>query len=168
MRDFLEVFVKGEYNREVNLIVQGSTMHAEDAEDFEKIIAEYKNFDGLTFLHKGLIGAEWQKKISEVDALLMPYSAPRYKYHWGGMLFTAIGFEKPVIVSSDMNPEVFEMYRIGEIFESGNLADLSKVLESFINNFDENISEYKKNLRAACEDFSPENFAKRLEKIVKL
>ena len=168
LRDLLEVFVKGNYQKKVELFVQGSTMHAEDAEDFEKIISDYKNFSEINFLHKGLIGAEWQKKISEVDALLMPYSAERYKYHWGGMLFTAIGFEKPVIVSSDMNPEVFQMYRIGEIFESGNLEGLSKVLESFINNFDENISEYKKNLRAASEDFSPENCAKRLEKIVKL
>lgn len=117
-------------------------------------------------MHKGLIGAEWQKKISEVDALLMPYSASRYKYHWGGMLFTAIGFEKPVIVSDDMNPEVFKMYKIGETFKSGDLSDLKKVLENFINNFDENISEYKKNLHEASENFSPENFAKRLEKII--
>ena len=168
LRDLLEVFIKDKYTREVNLIVQGSTMHAEDAEDFEEIIAQYKNFDGLKFLHKGLIGAEWQKAISEVDALLMPYSAPRYKYHWGGMLFTAIGFEKPVIVSDDMNPEVFQMYKIGETFASGNLQDLSKVLESFINDFDENISEYKKNLRAASENFSPMNFAKRLENIINL
>ena len=168
LRDLLEVFVKGKYTREVNLIVQGSTMHAEDAEDFEEIISQYKNFNGLSFLHKGLIGAEWQKAISEVDTLLMPYSAPRYKYHWGGMLFTAIGFEKPVIVSSDMNPEVFQMYRVGEIFESGNLADLSRVLENFINNFDKNIFEYKKNLREASENFSPVNFAKRLEKIILL
>ena len=166
LRDFLEVFVKGNYRRKVQLIVQGSTMHEEDAEDFEKIIAQYKNFDGLKFLHKGLIGADWQKKISEVDALLMPYSAERYKFHWGGMLFTAIGFEKPVIVSSDMNPEVFEMYKIGETFQSGNLSDLSRVLENFINNFDENISAYKKNLREANENFSPVNFAKRLEKII--
>ena len=166
LRDLLEVFVKGNYQKKVELFVQGSTMHAEDAEDFEKIISDYKNFSEINFLHKGLIGAEWQKKISEVDALLMPYSAPRYKYHWGGMLFTAIGFEKPVIVSNDMNPEVFEMYKIGETFESGNLSDLAKVLEDFINNFDENISEYKKNLREANENFSPVNFAKRLEKII--
>lgn len=166
LRDLLEVFVNGNYQKKVELFVQGSTMHAEDAEDFEKIISDYKNFSEINFLHKGLIGAEWQKKISEVDALLMPYSAPRYKYHWGGMLFTAIGFEKPVIVSNDMNPEVFEMYKIGETFESGNLNDLAKVLKNFINNFDENISEYKKNLREANENFSPANFAKRLEKII--
>lgn len=166
LRDLLEVFVNGNYQKKVELFVQGSTMHAEDAADFEKIISDYKNFSEINFLHKGLIGAEWQKKISEVDALLMPYSAPRYKYHWGGMLFTAIGFEKPVIVSNDMNPEVFEMYKIGETFESGNLNDLAKVLKNFINNFDENISEYKKNLREANENFSPANFAKRLEKII--
>ena len=168
LRDLLEVFIKGNYQKKVELFVQGSTMHDEDAKDFEKIIADYKNFPEINFLHKGLIGAEWQKKISEVDALLMPYSAPRYKYHWGGMLFTAIGFEKPVIVSDDMNPEVFQMYKIGETFASGDLADLSKVLESFINNFDENISVYKKNLHEASENFSPENFAKRLEKIINL
>lgn len=166
LRDLLEVFTHGNYNKKVELFVQGSTMHAEDAEDFENIIAQYKNFDSLNFLHKGLIGAEWQKKISEIDALLMPYSAPRYKYHWGGMLFTAIGFEKPVIVSNDMNPEVFEMYRIGETFQSGNLQDLARVLENFINNFDDNIVEYKTNLRLAGENFSPVNFAKRLEKII--
>ncbi len=168
LRDLLEVFIKGNYQKKVELFVQGSTMHDEDAKDFEKIIADYKNFPEINFLHKGLIGAEWQKKISEVDALLMPYSAPRYKYHWGGMLFTAIGFEKPVIVSDDMNPEVFQMYKIGETFASGDLADMSKVLESFINNFDENISVYKKNLHEASENFSPENFAKRLEKIINL
>ena len=36
----------------------------------------------------------------DIDALLLPYSAPRYKYHWGGMLFTAIGFKKPVVTST--------------------------------------------------------------------
>ncbi len=166
LRDLLDVYIHGNYNKKVRLIVQGSTMHAEDAEDFEEIIAQYKNYDGLKFLHKGLIGAEWQKSISEIDALLMPYSAERYKYHWGGMLFTAIGFEKPVIVSNDMNPEVFEMYRIGETFQSGNLEDLARVLENFINNFDENISEYKENLDMASKNFSPRNFAERLEKII--
>ncbi len=101
-----------------------------------------------------------------VDALLMPYSAPRYRYHWGGMLFTAIGFGKPVVASDDMNPEVFELYKVGETFESGNLDDLACVLETFINDFDKNFPTYEKNLRAAGEDFSPKNFARRLENII--
>lgn len=166
LRDLLKVFVNQTYNREVKLIVQGSTMHAEDAEDFEQIIEQYKNFEGLEFIHKGLIGADWQRAIYNTDALLMPYSAPRYKFHWSGMLFTAIGFEKPVVADNTINPEVFSSYKIGETFESGNLNDLEIVLKNFINNFDKNISTYKKNLRAANENFSPANFAKRLEKII--
>lgn len=167
LRGLLEVYLKGQYTRQVELIVQGSTMHAEDAEDFEAIINQYRGVTGLSFLHKGLIGAEWQRAIMNVDALLMPYSSPRYRYHWGGMLFTAIGFGKPVVASNDMNPEVFKLYRVGETFESGNLDDLARVLESFINDFDKNFPTYKKDLRAAGEDFSPVNFARRLEKIIR-
>lgn len=166
LRGLLEVFLRGKYSRRVELQVQGSTMHEEDAEDFEKIIAQYQGDERLSFLHKGLIGAEWQRAIMNVDALLMPYSAPRYRYHWGGMLFTAIGFGKPVVASNDMNPEVFELYKVGETFESGNLDDLARVLETFINDFDKNFPTYEKNLRAAGEDFSPKNFARRLENII--
>lgn len=166
LRGLLEVFLRGKYSRRVELQVQGSTMHAEDSEDFEEIIRQYRGDERLSFLHKGLIGAEWQRAIMNVDALLMPYSAPRYRYHWGGMLFTAIGFGKPVVASDDMNPEVFNLYRVGETFRSGNLNDLARVLETFINDFDKNFPAYEKNLRAAGEDFSPVNFARRLEKIM--
>ena len=166
LEDFLNVFVNGHYTHKVKLIVQGSTMHDEDANDFERIINKYSDYKNITFLHKGLIGADWQKAIFEIDALLMPYSAPRYRYHWGGMLFTAIGFQKPVIASDDMNPEVFEMFRIGETFKSGNLNELAIVLEKFINNFDANFDVYANNLKAASEIFSPKNFVNHLERII--
>ena len=164
----LEVFIKGNYTRPVKLIVQGSTMHAEDSEDFERIITKYSGQANISFLHKGLIGAEWQKAIADIDALLMPYSAPRYRYHWGGMLFTAIGFHKPVIASDDMNPEVFDRFNIGETFKSGNLQDLGKVLENFINNFGVNASKYAQGLTLAGEEFSPEAFIRRLVSILNL
>jgi len=162
LRDLLEVFVHEHYSRKVQLIVQGSTMHEEDAQDFENIIAQYKDCDSLKFMHRGLFGEDWQGAISNVDALLMPYSAPRYRYHWSGMLFTAIGYQKPVICSDEMNPEVFEMYKIGETFQSGNLESLRIALKNFIDNFDKNFSTYEKNLCAAAEIFSPTKFAKRL------
>ena len=166
IEDLLKVFAEGNYNRKVNLIVQGTTMHKEDAQEFEKIIAPYEQLENISVIRKPLIGEEWQKAILNVDALLIPYSAPRYKYHWGGMLFTALGYQKPVISSSEMNPEIFSRYKIGETFESGNLDDLAEVLKNFINDFDENISIYKKNLSEASENFSPTNFGKRLEKII--
>lgn len=161
----LDVYLARKYEREVELIVQGSTMHDEDAVDFDRIINKYAN-RGITFRHEGLIGAEWQRAIASVDALLMPYSAPRYRYHWGGMLFTAIGYQKPVIASDDMNPEVFERFRIGETFSSGDVAELGRVLETFINDFDRNVDDYHAGLRVAAEEFSPSNFAKRLEHLL--
>ena len=166
LEDLLEVFINGKYIKPVKLIVQGSTMHAEDSEDFERIINKYSGQSDITFLHKGLIGAEWQRAIAGIDALLMPYSSPRYRYHWGGMLFTAIGFQKPVIASDDMNPEVFSKFKIGETFKSGNLQELGKVLEDFINNFDVNAPTYAQGLSLAGKEFSPDNFINRLLIIV--
>ncbi len=163
LRDFLEIFVRGHYIRPVKLLVQGSTMHPEDAEDFEKIIEEYSAADNIEFIHKGLIGAEWQCAIAGIDALLMPYSAPRYRYHWGGMLFTAIGFQKPVIASDDINPEVFDSYRVGETFVSGDMDAMKDTLERFINEFDQHRRLYADELQKAAEAFSPEVFARNLE-----
>lgn len=166
LEDFLEVYIKGKYNRPVKLMVQGSTMHPEDADDFERIIKKYSGREDMEFLHKGLIGPEWQQAISEIDVLLLPYSANRYLYHWGGMLFTAIGFQKPVIASDDMNPEVFKLYHIGELFKSGNLDDLQSTLEKFINTYDDNVDEYAEELEGASMEFSPVAFAKRVERIM--
>lgn len=166
LEDFLEVFVKGRYTRPVRLLVQGSTMHPQDAEDFERIIRKYQDNEKIEFLHKGLIGAEWQRAIAGIDALLMPYSAPRYLYHWGGMLFTAIGFSRPVIASDDINPEVFAKFPIGETFRSGDMKDLQRALETFINSFDERAEAYAAALAQAGHEFAPEAFAGRLEQIV--
>lgn len=142
-------------------------MHPEDAEDFERIIKKYQKYSEIEFLHKGLIGAEWQRAIASIDVLLLPYSAERYRYHWGGMLFTAIGFQKPVIVSDDMNPEVFADCQIGERFKSGDKTALKMTLENFINNYDDNKAVYEKALIKAAAEYSPAVFAKQIEAICK-
>lgn len=166
LEEFLEAYSAGHYTRSVRLLVQGSTMHPEDAADFERIIRKYRGRDDMTFLHQGLIGADWQRAIADVDALLMPYSAPRYRYHWGGMLFTAIGFQKPVVASDDMNPEVFASFPIGRTFPSGNLGALRAVLEDFINTFDAQQPRYAAALAQAAALYSPENFARRIVAIL--
>ena len=166
LEDFLEAYSAGHYTRPVRLLVQGSTMHPEDAADFERIIRKYRGRDDITFLHQGLIGMDWQRAIADVDALLMPYSAPRYRYHWGGMLFTAIGFQKPVVASDDMNPEVFASFPIGRTFPSGDLDALRAVLEDFINTFDAQQPHYVAGLAQAAALYSPENFARRIAAIL--
>ena len=167
LEDFLEVYLQGNYTRPVRLLVQGATMHPEDAADFERIIKKYSGYDGIEFLHKGLIGAEWQQAIMDIDALLMPYSAPRYRYHWGGMLFTAIGFQKPVVASDDMNPEVFAAFQIGLLFKSGDMESLRETLERFINTYDERSAGYVRDLQKAAALYSPASFVQRLEEIFK-
>ena len=166
IQDLLEAFKRGNYNRKVKLLVQGSTMHKEDAKEFERIIKPYEKLENISVIRGALIGKDWQQAIMNVDALLIPYSAPRFKYHWGGMLFTALGYKKPVVSSDDMNPEIFERYKIGETFKSGNLEDLTLKLEYFINNFDKNFSIYKKNLCEAADTFSPKKFAQNLEELI--
>ena len=167
LEDFLEAYLGGRYTRPVELFVQGATMHPEDAVDFERIIAKYRGKGGITFLHRGLIGAEWQRAIASVDALLLPYSAPRYRYHWGGMLFTAIGFQKPVVTSDDMNPEVFAAYDIGKLFPSGNLMLLRKTLELFVNGYDDESLHYIAELQKAADVYSPREFVHRIIAIIK-
>ena len=167
LEDLLRVYLAGHYTRPVRLLVQGATMHAEDAAKFERIIAAYEG-RGITFLHRGLIGAEWQRAISEVDALLLPYSAPRYRYHWGAMLFTAIGFQKPVLTSDDMNPEVFEHFPIGMTFPSGDMAALGSALERFINDYDSRAPQWHKALDAAARSYAPAHFAARIMEIIEL
>ena len=165
LEDFLKVYLQGHYICPVKLLVQGATMHPEDAEDFERIIKKYEGAEGIEFLHKGLIGKEWQQAIAGIDVLLMPYSAPRYRYHWGGMLFTAIGYQKPVIASDDMNPEVFAAFNIGRCFKSGDMQALHEVLEDFINTYEVKQTEYQSELARAGKEYSPEAFARRLEQI---
>ena len=55
---------------------------------------------------------------------------------------------------------------VGETFKSGDLNELGRVLEEFINNFDDNAENYFQGLKLASEEFSPINFAKRLENII--
>lgn len=166
IENLLEAFKRGKYNRKVKLLVQGATMHKEDEEEFERIIKPYEELENISVVRGALIGKDWQQTILNVNALLLPYSAPRFKYHWGGMLFTALGYEKPVLSSDDINPEIFSKYKIGETFKSGNLEDLTLKLEYFINNFDKNFPVYKKNLNEVANTFSPEKFAERFEKII--
>jgi hypothetical protein len=165
LEDLLNVYLAGNYTRPVHLLVQGSTMHEEDAAEFDRIIASYEG-KGITFLHRGLIGAEWQKAIASVDALLLPYSAERYRYQCSAMLFTAIGFQKPVLVSDDINPCVVENYPVGVTFQSGDPAALGTALETFINEYDVRVQGWQEALGHAGRAYAPKAFAERIIEII--
>ena len=62
----------------------------------------------------------------------MPYAADRYRYHWGAMLFTAIGYNKPVLVSPELNPEVIDRYKIGVKLDSLDINLIKERMEYLI------------------------------------
>lgn len=153
---FLDAFTKAKFSVPVELIVQGATAKPEDGEIFDNYAEEYAEYKNITFWHKNLIGLEWQKALLSVDAIMMPYAAERYRYHWGAMLFTAIGFYKPVLASPELNPEVLEKYKIGMAVDLRSVESFTKQLEQFVDDLVKNASLYRKNLELANAAYSHE------------
>lgn len=164
VRFFLDAFKLAKFNVPVKLIMQGATARTEDSEEFEKIISEYQGIDNIEFWHKNLIGEHWQKALLGVDVIIAPYAAERYRYHWSAMLFTAIGFYKPILQSPEMNPEVLEKYSLGEAIELDDINKFAKQLEIFVNNFSVNIEKYQQALKEANKEYSHEQLIKNILK----
>ena len=163
---FLEAFIQAKFTKPVELIVQGSTAKPEDSEDFERLIKKYSLYSNIKFLHKSLIGREWQEALLKTDVILMPYAAERYRYHWGAMLFTAIGYYKPVLQSPELNPEVLEKFKIGEAVKLDSVEQFSNQLELFVNSFGEKEEQYRKSLIDANAEYSPTQFVQNLINII--
>lgn len=159
---FLNAFVKMKFAKPVELIVQGATAKPEDGEAFEQLKRAYSDYNNITFWHKNLLGIEWEKALLGVDVIIMPYAAERYRYHWSAMLFTAIGFYKPVLISPEINPEVLEKFKIGDRIQLNNTELFTSQLEQFVNNFAHNIELYRKNLELANEEFSHARLIKNI------
>ena len=150
---FLDSFVKAKFSVPVQLLVQGATDDPENGRLFEKIARQYAEYTNITFLHKNLIGEEWQKALLEADAIMIPYASERYRYHWSAMLFTAIGFYKPFLSSPELNPEVLEKYKIGMAADLSSAEAFSCQLEKFVADLAEHGNEYARSLAAANEAF---------------
>ncbi len=165
---FLDVFGNCKFNRKIKLIIQGATKSADDAADFERIIAKYGKDERIEFWHKALIGPEWQKGIDEVDALVMPYPAERYRYHTSAMLSNGIGFYRPMIIADNVNPEVLQEYGVGIAFDGKDLQAFQTALETFVNTFDVRFEQYRSELQRANEAFSPRKLAQKLVELAGL
>lgn len=159
---FLDAFIKADFKVPVELIVQGATARTEDKQDFERIIEKYKDYTNIKFWHKNLIGQEWQQALLDVDVILMPYAAERYLYHWGAMLFTAIGYYKPVLQSPELNPEVLQSFAIGEAIKLDSVEIFSKQLEQFVNEFRNKAETYKNALVNANKEYGQDVFVREI------
>lgn len=151
---FIDAFVSLNYDDSVQLVVQGATVKPEDGELFESIIKQYSKYSNIQFIHASLIGKDWDRALLSVDALLLPYGAERYRYHWAAMLFTAIGFQKPILISPEINPEVLEQYSIGEVLNLDDVQSIGQGISQFVENLQHNNEKYKQGLINANEDYS--------------
>ena len=151
---FIDAFVSLNYDDSVQLVVQGATVKPEDGELFESIIKQYSKYSNIQFIHASLIGKDWDRALLSVDALLLPYGAERYRYHWAAMLFTAIGFYKPVLISPEINPEVLEQYSIGEVLNLDSVNSIGQGIQRFVENLQHNKEQYNQGLMNANEDYS--------------
>ena len=150
---FLQAFVKANFTTPVTLTVQGATATPVDSDDFERLRNEYANYKNIHFLHKNLLGIEWQQEIMNIDVMLLPYGAERYRYQPSAMLFTAIGYYKPVLQSPEMNPEILQEFNIGEAVKLDSVDVFSKQLEKFVNEFPEKQESYRQGLIKANEKY---------------
>jgi glycosyltransferase involved in cell wall biosynthesis len=165
---FLQAFTKAEFTQPVQLMVQGATVTQADSDDFERLTQKYSAYKNIVFLHKNLLGLEWQKALMDCDILLLPYGAERYRYQPSAMLFTGIGYFKPVLQSPEMNPEILEEFKIGEAVKLDSVETFSKQLEQFINTFKENAAAYKAGLQGANKKYSQENLLKTIVQILQV
>ncbi|MGM9568779.1 MAG: glycosyltransferase family 1 protein [Phascolarctobacterium sp.] len=159
---FLEAFIKAHFTQSVELLVQGATVTQVDSDDFERLAKKYADCKGIKFLHKNLLGLEWQRELMGCDVILMPYGAERYRYQPSAMLFTGIGYFKPVLQSPEMSPEVLEEFCVGEAVKLDSVDVFAAQLENFVNNFKGNAEKYKTGLIAANEKYSQANLIKRI------
>lgn len=159
---FLEAFIKAEFKTKVELLVQGATVTQIDSEDFERLSEKYSKYDNIKFLHKNLIGLEWQQELMNCDVILMPYGAERYRYQPSAMLFTGIGYFKPILQSPEMSQEVLAEFKIGEAVKLDSIEVFTKQLEDFINTFHSKAELYKEGLIAANKKYSQENLVKNI------
>jgi glycosyltransferase involved in cell wall biosynthesis len=162
---FLEMFVAAGFPADVELFVQGATVEPADTADFDRIIAKYHDNKQISFLHKGLVGREWQEAILGVDALILPYAAERFRHQPSAMLYTAIGYHKPVVAADNMHPGIFARYEIGVQFTAGDNDALQAALKKFVTTYDEKYPVYRRELTRINADFGP---GKMVEDLVEL
>lgn len=153
---FLDAFKEASFKKPVRLLVQGATTTPTDEALFKQMMEDYSDVPNMEFLHKNLIGIEWDQALMDVDALLLPYGAERYRYQCSAILFTAIGFHKPVLVSQEINPEVIANYRVGMTLDLTNQDTIKQGLEAFVNTIIDSPHIFEEGLAQANQIYSPE------------
>lgn len=158
----IDTVKKANFTMPVRFILQMVPTTAADKKNIDEVIQKHEKDDRFTFITHKLLGDDWYAAIAAVDVVFLPYMAERYLYNWSAIYFTAIGCEKPVLLTKMLNPEVMEMFHVGEIIdlEHGNQFCLD--LEQFVNGYDKKKALYKAELSKANRHYGKRRFIERL------
>ena len=159
---FLRVAEEGQFTRAVHFVLQSVPTTERDAEETAELVQKYRENPRITVLTEKLIGDAWYEAIAAVDVLFLPYTAERYLYNWSALYFTGIGFQKPVITTSILNPEILAEFDIGTIVDMENYEEFLRGMEAFVNQFSERQESYTAQLQAAAEKYSRKKFIHHL------
>ncbi len=150
----IHAFLQSHMSSQAELIVQAAPTTAEDKVDMDRIMQKYSNETAVKFIQGKVLGQDWYTLIQSVDVLFLPYNQPRYLYNWSAVYFNALALYKPVLVTPVLNPEILADYRVGIEVDLNDLTHLSKQLESFLKEYEENLPIYQKELKRVNEDYS--------------
>ena len=78
------------------------------------------------------------------------------------MLFTAIGFHKPVLASQELNPEVFEQFKVGVRIQSLEESDIISAMTQLVELLNARKDETKQELEKANHLYSHEKLIKAI------
>lgn len=158
----LNAIKSSEFNIPVKFVIQLAPTTEEDRQDVEQIVAGWQNCDRVEFITRKLLKDDWYNAIQAVDVVYLPYTAERYLYNWSAIYFTAIGAKKPVLTTKTLNPEVLKKFSIGEYIDTSDYEKFRNQLEVFVNNYQDNKTEYIKELERANQEYSKSAFIRSL------
>lgn len=73
-----------------------------------------------------------------------------------------MGYRKPFIAASNVNPEILAEYEVGKQFTNGDMESLRTVLEDFVNKYEASKETYEQELERAYNDYSPRRMAENI------
>ena len=155
-------FVKAKLGEKARLIVQIAPTSDEDAIELNKIMRKYAQEPAISFITGKLLGAKWYAALQSVDVIFLPYTATRYLYNWSAIYFNAIGFHKPVLVTSVLNPEILAGYDIGMEVDLQDMDVFKRQLSEFVYSYREKLPIYERELKRANKDFGHTEFIRQL------
>jgi glycosyltransferase involved in cell wall biosynthesis len=166
IENLFEAILRSRIERPVKFLIQLRAANKVEQTEAEAIARTYSEKDErLNFIFESLHGTRWEEALLSVNAILLPYSSDRFLWSWAGMIFTAIGFRRPVLAPDNLNPTVLARFKIGRIYRTGDLNSMTEGLEKLVTDFDDP-NAYQNELKKAFDFYHPYNLAQKINKII--